>query len=99
MLGIAFSPKRAMKHDTWLTSDNFLKRCFAIYGHALVAHVIVSAVFLLLWVLMMGVFAAMFFHGMRDARTGKPMDMMRQGQRQEMQMDMRDQQMPMRRTK
>lgn len=32
----------------WLVSDNFLKRCFAIFGHYLVANLIVSAILLLI---------------------------------------------------
>lgn len=68
-----------MKHNnSWLTSDNFLKRCFGIYFHALVAHVIVVAAFFLVWFAFVGMFAANHFYGMRDAGTGRGVDMMHQ---------------------
>jgi hypothetical protein len=35
-----------MRHlpDTWLLSDNFLKRAFGVYGHYLVAGLIIAAI-------------------------------------------------------
>ena len=75
-----------MKQHSWLQSDNFLKRCFAIYGHVLVAHVIVSAALLALWMMLMGLATSLFLHsGMRHAYSGKRVDMLRD-QRQEMPM-------------
>lgn len=30
------------KPESWITSDNFLKRCFGIWGHFMVAHLMIS---------------------------------------------------------
>ena len=38
-----------MRQDSWLYSDSFLKRCFAIWGHCMVAHLIIMVPFALLW--------------------------------------------------
>jgi len=42
---------------SWLNSDNFLKRAFAIYGYAIVAHLIVCA----------GIFVLAFLFGALSA--------------------------------
>lgn len=49
-----------MKKDSWLYSDNFLKRCFAIYGHNLVASLIVGIV---VWIIMGTLFAGLIMAG------------------------------------
>ncbi len=46
-----------MKQDSWLYSDSFLKRCFAYWGYMIVANLIITIPFMILWVM----FAAMFF--------------------------------------
>lgn len=33
-----------MKQDSWLNSDSFLKRAFAVWGHNMVANLIVAGV-------------------------------------------------------
>ncbi len=43
-----------MKKDSWLYSDSFLKRAFAIYGYNLVASIIIA---IPLWVLGMALVA------------------------------------------
>lgn len=49
-----------MKQDSWLYSDSFLKRAFAIWGYHFVANVIIAIPFMILWFLMMGFFFASF---------------------------------------
>jgi hypothetical protein len=46
-----------MIKDSWLYSDSFLKRCFAIWGHFYVAHLIITIPFFILGLIV----AAMFF--------------------------------------
>lgn len=46
-----------MKQDSWLYSDSFLKRAFAIWGYNAVAGLIISIPFVILWF----IFALMFF--------------------------------------
>ncbi len=43
-----------MKQDSWLYSDSFLKRAFAIWGHATVAGLIIAIPFFLLQMLALG---------------------------------------------
>lgn len=47
-------PLISMQQNSWLYSDSFLKRAFAIWGHAAVAHLIIMIPFMLLWVLVFG---------------------------------------------
>lgn len=49
-----------MKKDSWLLSDNFLKRCFAIWGHYFVAQLIISGVFMVLFSIFFFVFGLFF---------------------------------------
>ncbi len=42
-----------MKKDSWLYSDSFLKRAFAIWGHYFVANIIIGGCMLLLFLLLM----------------------------------------------
>lgn len=58
---IMFFPRFPMKKDSWLYSDSFLKRAFAIWGYHFVANIIISVPFVLLWALMMGMFMAAAF--------------------------------------
>ncbi len=41
-----------MKKDSWLLSDSFLKRAFAIYGYNLVAGIIIAAGMLIILILL-----------------------------------------------
>ncbi|NOS68263.1 MAG: hypothetical protein HOO67_07980 [Candidatus Peribacteraceae bacterium] len=57
-----------MQQNSWLYSDSFLKRAFAIWGHAAVAHLIIMIPFMILWFLMIGMIfsAVMNSGGMMD---------------------------------
>jgi hypothetical protein len=44
---------------SWLFSDSFLKRAFAVWGHYFVANLIISVPFIILMLVFMGFFAAM----------------------------------------
>lgn len=46
-----------MKQDSWLYSDSFLKRAFAIWGYNAVAGLIIMIPFMILWT----VFASLIF--------------------------------------
>ena len=41
-----------MIKDSWLYSDSFLKRAFAIWGYNFVANLIISVPFVILWILL-----------------------------------------------
>ncbi len=56
-----------MKKDSWLVSDSFLKRAFAIWGYHFVANVLIAIPFMILWSLL----AATFFGAMM--RSGRMM--------------------------
>lgn len=51
------------KYEGWLVSNNFLKRSFAVWGHFMVAHlIIVFGVLLTIFILalIIGIFAGIF---------------------------------------
>ena len=49
-----------MKKDSWLYSDSFLKRAFAIWGHYIVANLIIGAAIFVVMMLMMLIFGLTF---------------------------------------
>jgi hypothetical protein len=49
-------PSLSMKQDSWLYSDSFLKRAFAVWGHNAVASLIIGIPFMILWSVVMAVF-------------------------------------------
>ena len=52
-------------YNGWSVSNSFLKRCFAIYGHSLVAAlIIVIPIYIIIFI----VFGSMFLTGLSDAR-------------------------------
>lgn len=53
-------PKSAETVESWLFSDNFLKRAFAIWGHFMVAHMIIVAGTVLIFLLLMLIIAIIF---------------------------------------
>jgi hypothetical protein len=54
-----FSPS-LMKQDSWLYSDSFLKRAFAIWGYHFIANLIIMIPFMILWMIFAGIFIASF---------------------------------------
>lgn len=42
-----------MKQDSWLYSDSFIKRAFAIWGYHTVASLIIAIPFIVLWIVFM----------------------------------------------
>ena len=53
-----------MKKDSWLYSDSFLKRAFAIYGYNMVASLMIAIPFIILWFLFLAVVIGVGFSNM-----------------------------------
>ncbi len=56
-----------MKKDSWLYSDSFLKRAFAIWGYHAVAGLIISIPFMIIWLLIAAMFVGSAVNGMRES--------------------------------
>ena len=56
--------ERYLERRSWITSRSLLKRAFAVYGHSMLAGIVMAAVFLivylawLLWGILLGIYAA-----------------------------------------
>lgn len=61
-----------MKKDSWLYSDSFLKRAFAIWGHAAVAHLIIMIPFFILWIIVMGMIFSAVIGNLDDIERRMP---------------------------
>jgi hypothetical protein len=64
-----------MKKDSWLQSESFLKRAFAIWGYHFVANILIMIPFLILWSLLAATFfGAMMRSGMMPPEGGAMME-------------------------
>ncbi|NOS68264.1 MAG: hypothetical protein HOO67_07985 [Candidatus Peribacteraceae bacterium] len=55
-----------MQKNSWLYSDSFLKRAFAIWGHAAVAHLIIMVPIMILWFLVIALFVSSMIRAIPD---------------------------------